>query len=104
MHPYSPASLSPIQLSLLSRPLTAKIFLEGPSGTGKTTAAVERLLHLLAAGVSPTSILLLVPYRALLAPYFDAVQRAGVSEQISLLTFAALTRRMVEWHWSVIAA
>jgi len=53
-------TLSDHQLALIESPIESKIFLEGPAGTGKTTAGVERLLHLLASGVPAGSILVIV--------------------------------------------
>ena len=45
--------------TLVRAPYTGNhtIFLEGPAGAGKTTAAVRRLRHLLAAGVPGETIL-----------------------------------------------
>ena len=44
-------TLSNHQLALIERPVESKIFLEGPAGTGKTTAGVGCLLHLLDSSV-----------------------------------------------------
>ena len=63
-----PGTLSPQQLDLVERPLGARIFLEGPAGSGKTTSGVERLLHMMAQGIPGGSILLLVPQRTLAGP------------------------------------
>ena len=49
------------QRRLIDRPIDGRVFLRGPAGSGKTTAGVARLLHLLASGVAARSILLLVP-------------------------------------------
>ena len=53
-------TLSDHQLALIERPIGSKTFLEGPAGTGKTTAGVGRLLHLLASGVPAGSILVIM--------------------------------------------
>ena len=42
--------ITPSQLSLIQRPLDAKIFLEGPAGCGKTTAG-----RCILRGIEPTS-------------------------------------------------
>jgi superfamily I DNA/RNA helicase len=55
----TPLTLSDHQITLIERPIESKIFLEGPAGAGKTTAGVERLLHLLAAGILVGSILVI---------------------------------------------
>jgi len=77
----SPSTLSNRQLSLIERPIESKIFLEGPAGAGKTTAAIGRLLHLLDSGVPASSILVIVPQRTLATPYYEALNsptmRAG---------------------------
>jgi hypothetical protein len=54
-----PFTLSDYQLAFMERPIE-KIFLEGPAGTGKTTAGVGRLLHLLDSSVPGGSILLIM--------------------------------------------
>jgi pantothenate kinase-related protein Tda10 len=36
-------SLSPSQRQIIELPLTSKLFVSGPMGAGKTTAAVERM-------------------------------------------------------------
>jgi DNA helicase IV len=41
-------TLSDHQRALIERPIESKTFLEGLAGTGKTTAGVGRLLHMLA--------------------------------------------------------
>jgi ATP:corrinoid adenosyltransferase len=45
------------QRALIERPIESKIFLEGPAGTGKTTAGIGRLLRLLTSGVPAGTIL-----------------------------------------------
>jgi len=53
-------TLSDHQLALIKRPIESKIFLEGPVGSGKTSAGVGHLLHLPAADVPAGSILVIV--------------------------------------------
>ena len=98
--------LSPDQLALIERPLDAKIFLQGPTGCGKTTVGVERLLHRMAQGVRGDSILLLLPQRTLGRPYYAALRHPGVvaGGQVSLLTIGGLAQRMVELFWPLVAA
>ena len=48
------------QIALIERPMESKIFLAGPAGTGKTTASIGCLLHLLVAGVLAGSIRVIV--------------------------------------------
>ncbi len=97
--------LTPAQTSLATAPLDAKLFLSGPAGTGKTTAAVERLLHLMAQGVRADSILLIVPQRTLAMPYYEALSYPGVvaGGVVSVLTVGGLAQRMVELFWPLAA-
>ena len=98
-------TLTPAQLDLIQRPLNARIFLEGPAGCGKTTAAVERLLGMMTQGVPGGSILLLVPQRTLAEPYYRALRTPGViaGGSVAVLTVGGLARRMVELFWPLAA-
>ena len=81
------------------------IFLEGPAGTGKTTAAVERIKQLIRDGVPAESILLIVPQATLAIPYREALQRSrvGASVNISVATLGSLSLNMVDLFWPLIA-
>lgn len=104
--PTSLPALSSAQLAVVQAPLDAKIFLEGPAGTGKTTAGVERMLHLMASGVLAGSILLLVPQRTLATPYYRALQHPGVvaGGMVDILTVGGLAQRMLDLFWPLVAA
>ncbi len=65
-------SLTDHQLALIKHPVESKIFREGPADTGKTTAGVGRLLHLLDSRVRARSILALVPQHTLATPYYPS--------------------------------
>jgi hypothetical protein len=99
--------LHPCQAAIVQAPLDAKLFLHGPAGAGKTTAAVQRLVHLLQAGVPAGALLVLAPQRTLTAPYSDALRsqkpRGGMAA-VSLLTAGGLAQRMVELFWPLVAA
>lgn len=109
--------LTSLQIALIERSLSTRIFLEGPAGTGKTTVGVERLLYLMAGrtgssgntgdsgGVRADSILLLVPQRTLANPYYVALQNPGVvaGGVVSVLTVGGLAQRMVNLFWPVVA-
>ena len=71
-------NLSDPQLALIQRPIERKIFVQGPAGTGKTTAGVGRLLRLLESGVPARSIMVVVPQRTLATPYYEAFRRPTV--------------------------
>lgn len=98
-------SLDPQQLEVIQEPLDAKIFLEGIAGSGKTTAGVERLLHLMQKGIPADAILLILPQRTLATPYKDALNTPGVTAGgvVSILTLDGLAQRMVELFWPLIA-
>ncbi len=93
------------QLHLITRPADTCIFLEGPAGCGKTTAGVERLLHLMAGGIPGRDILLVVPQRTLAAPYTQALQTPGVvaGGLVDIVTVGGLARRMVDLFWPLAA-
>ncbi len=101
----APPPLTPEQLAVITAPLEAKIFLQGPAGAGKTTAGVERLLHLMAHGVPGDSILLLVPQRTLAAPYYAALRHPGVvaGGMVNLLTIGGLAQRLLDLYWPLVA-
>ena len=103
MQEYS--TLSSAQLDLIQRPADGAVFLEGPAGCGKTTAGVERLVHLMGQGVPASSILLLMPQRTLAAPYYQALNTPGVvaGGMVAVLTVGGLAQRMVELFWPLVA-
>ncbi|HUF37453.1 MAG TPA: hypothetical protein VMN57_02930 [Anaerolineales bacterium] len=98
-------ALTAAQLSLIEAPPTAKIWLEGPAGAGKTTAGVERLVRLLETGVPGDEILVLVPQRTLAIPYYDAIRFPGLvpGGVPEVQTIGGLARRMVELFWPLAA-
>ncbi len=102
----SATPLTPAQLELIQRPLDRRIFLEGPAGCGKTTAAVERLLYLMAQGVPGSTILLILPQRTLAAPYLQALSAPGVvaGGMVTVLTIGGLAQRMLALFWPLVAA
>ncbi|MBE7535325.1 MAG: hypothetical protein HS124_06305 [Anaerolineales bacterium] len=94
-------TLSPLQQQIVDLDFNSKLFVSGPAGTGKTSAGVERMCHLLAQGVPGESILLLTPQRSLQEPYFDLLyspeRRAG--GEATPATFGGLARRMCDLFW-----
>jgi len=93
------------QRACVGLPLDRAIFLEGPAGAGKTTAAVARLLRWLNAGVSANAILILTPQRTLAAAYTAALRRPAVPPggEATVVTFGGLAQRMVELFWPQVA-
>ncbi len=105
MHRMLARKLNPSQQHILELPADSKAFLEGIAGTGKTTVGVERMLHLMSSGIPGSSILVLVPQRALGAPFLDAMQTPGVvaGGMVNVLTISGLAQRMVDLFWPLIA-
>jgi len=97
--------ISPDQQNTVERPIPGSLFLEGISGTGKTTAAVARVNHLLETGIRADSIFILIPQRSLADPYRRLVshpqRRAG--GELTIVTLGGFARRMVELFWPLIA-
>lgn len=95
------SELSLLQRQVVESPIDSKLFVSGPAGTGKTTAGVERMRHLLAQGVPGESILMLTPQRTLQEPYLDLLhspeRRAG--GEVTPATIGGLARRMCDLFW-----
>ena len=97
--------LNLIQLQIAESPLDSKLFVSGATGTGKTTAGVERMRYLLARGVPADSILMLTPQRILQEPYLDLLlspERSAGGEATST-TMGGFARRIVELFWPIAA-
>lgn len=85
---------------------TGAHFLYGPAGTGKTTAAVARLLHLLdAKNVPGSEILVLVPQRTLALPFYDVLNAPDrpPGAPVMVSTLGGLAQRAVELFWPLVA-
>ena len=89
----------------LIEPVTGRIFLEGPAGAGKTSAAVGRMLNLLEAGVPGDALLVLAPQRTLAWPYLQALRQpqAPAGTITPVLTVGGLAQRMVDLFWPLAA-
>jgi len=109
MDPYSlpveDDQFSADQRRLLDLPFDAHVFLEGPAGAGKTSAAVGRLLRMLSEGIPGDSILVLTPQRTLALAYERALRlpETAAGGQVTLLTFGGLAQRMVSLFWPLVA-
>lgn len=105
-YPPSGISLSPVQLQIVESPLNSKLFVSGPMGAGKTTAAVERMRYLLAQGVPGESILMLAAQRSVQEPYLDLLyspERTAGGEVTSTTLGGGLARRVCDLFWPVAA-
>ncbi|MEW5868890.1 MAG: DEAD/DEAH box helicase [Chloroflexota bacterium] len=96
--------LTPSQNALVGHLPDASIFLEGPAGTGKTTAGVARLLHQLEAWAPGEQTLLLLPQRTLAEPYLRALRQPEAPDggTVSVLTVGGLAQRMIDLFWPVV--
>lgn len=96
--------LSPEQQALVHAPLDRKTFLTGPAGSGKTTAGVARLLHLLDSGIPAERVLVLTPQRTLAAPYVEALRQPDLAAggQVNVATVGGLARRMIDLFWPLV--
>lgn len=93
------------QKQISASAVDASIFLEGPAGSGKTTAGVQRLLRLVESGVPAASILVLLPQRTLARPYNQAIRSIDFPAGgfPSVLTIGGLAQRIVRLFWPAIA-
>ena len=96
-------TLKDIQHQVERLPMTGKVFLEGPAGAGKTTAAARRLAFMLHEGIAGESILVLVPQRTLAGPYLEALSQVYAGGVPAVVTMGGLARRMIDLFWPVIA-
>ena len=106
------AETPPAHLSLIDRQrqvadaaFRGSLFVAGPAGGGKTTAAVHRLRRLLASGVRADSILVLLPQRTLVRPYREALRdpELAVGAAVTVATIGGLAKRVVELFWPLVA-
>lgn len=99
------ADLTDHQRSALDIPVSRKVFLQGPAGSGKTTVGTARLHQLIQSGVREDSILVLVPQRTLAQPYYDALRLypdLPPGSQVEIITIGGLAQRMIRKYWPVI--
>lgn len=81
------------------------LFLSGPASSGKTSAALMRLGHILFSDPN-ASTLVLVPQRSLAEPYQAFLRDANIasSHQVSIQTMSSIVRRMVALFWPLVAS
>ncbi len=100
-----PFLLSNLQNDIVNAPPLGSLFLEGPAGCGKTTAAVERLLKMIRCGIPAENILVLAPQRTAALPYYRALQSPDLPPggMVDIVTMGGLGQRMIELFWALIA-
>ena len=101
-----PFQLSEQQLRVVNAPPQGQLFIDGPAGSGKTTAAVGHLNFLLQSGILPQSILVLTPQRSLANPYRSVIQSADfpAGSDMTALTLGGLSQRMISLFWPMLGA
>ena len=77
------------------------VFVEGPAGSGKTTAAISRIQHLLGQGVHADEILLLVPQRSYTIPYEESLD-AATWYRMGKATLGGIAQRTVSLFWPLV--
>jgi hypothetical protein len=89
------------QLQVIQPPLSTRLFIQGPAGSGKTTAGVARLLSLVSAGVPGDQILVLVPQRTLAFPYYRVIDQPDFAAggRPTVVTLGGLGQRMIDLFW-----
>ncbi|MBI5944570.1 MAG: hypothetical protein HY864_09390 [Chloroflexi bacterium] len=97
--------LTPAQRQIIDSPLDSRLFVCGPAGSGKTTAGVARLTHLLAQGVPGDSILMLTPQRSLQEPYVEVMHspQTLAGGDVTPATLGGIARRMCDLFWPLAA-
>lgn len=97
--------LSPNQQQIANLPVQSRVFLHGPAGSGKTTAAVQRMQSLIDAGVPAETILILVPQRSLAEPFKDLIRNPQfiAGGEPAILTIGGLAQRMLSLFWPLVA-
>jgi hypothetical protein len=98
-------TFSLLQRQIIESPLNTRLFVSGVTGTGKTTAGVERIHYLLEQGVPADTILLLTPQRTLQEPYLDLLESPSrmAGGEVTPATIGGLARRMCDLFWSLAA-
>lgn len=93
------------QREVIEADLNAKYYLSGPAGTGKSTAGLGRLKHLIAQGIAGDTILVLTPQRSLQEPYLAAIRSPEMSAggEVTTATIGGLARRLCDLFWPLAA-
>ncbi len=99
------SELTQAQQAFLDRLFESKTLLTGPAGSGKSTAAVERLKLMVGNGIPARSILILVPQRSLGIPYAHAIQSPEfpAGGEPAVVTLGGLAQRMLSLFWPMVA-
>ncbi|MBL8119437.1 MAG: AAA family ATPase [Anaerolineae bacterium] len=93
------------QMAVAQTALDTTHFVEGMAGTGKTTAGARRLRYLLEEKVPASSILVMVPQKALALPYQAEIRnkKRKAGGQPTIHTIGSLSLHMVDLFWPLVA-
>jgi len=93
------------QRRIIDSPVDKTLYLTGAAGTGKTTAAVQRVLRLRQIDIPAEQILVIVPQAVLAQPYHKALRAANLPPggQIEVLTYGGLVLNTVRLFWALAA-
>lgn len=85
--------------------VTPRVWISGPAGSGKTSAAAACLAGWLRNGVPGERILVLTPQRSLSDPYRRAILAADLptGSQVDVLTVNSLAQRCIQLYWPLVA-
>lgn len=80
------------------------LFLEGPAGSGKTTATANFLKDAILTGeIAPDRVLILVPQLNLAEVYQSTVDALDIASPPTIVTHSGLARRMISLFWPLVA-
>ena len=97
--------LSPIQLELISAPFDDPLWVSGPAGCGKSTAAAQKLLAMVRQGIPAEEILILLPQRTLAGPYTRVIASPDFPPggRPDILTLGGLAQRSISLFWPLVS-
>ncbi|HOA21829.1 MAG TPA: hypothetical protein PKL82_05015 [Anaerolineaceae bacterium] len=97
-------SLTPEQEALIDFPLENCVFVHGSAGTGKTTAALHRLIRILTERPDEV-ILILLPQRVMGSGLRQGLEKTQAYNpgRVMLTTMNSIARRMVALFWPIIS-
>ncbi len=100
-----PIKLTQEQMDIAYPIRSARMFLTGPAGCGKTTIGVERLYRMLTDGIPADQILVLTPQRSLASAYHEVLSREDIPPggMVDILTMNGLAQRMINLFWAMVA-
>ena len=98
-------TLSPKQLELINSPSENPIWVSGPAGCGKSTAAAQRLLTMVKQGIPAEEILILLPQRTLAGPYTSVITSPDFPPggRPDILTLGGLAQRSISLFWPLVS-